>query len=344
MQVLLHNLEELSWSMDPISEGPGFGVENILLALDILVLNRLKVVFPWGRLLKGCSANWVGMLMKAFDVSWGYDKAAPRSVRSLLSIHLLKEILLSSLQRIRVRIVECIEVSLLLIQIRIIISAPLSILSRLHNRVLRERVILISNLDRVVRNLPPWTRHVIGNFKWGVFATRILALELFRVLKILRAHDAFNFMLGRTFLIDVWLLIWGDLLLEIWSWRIELIELCALLGLSTTYFVRQTLCSHSRGALRTWFNEMMLIMASHFRIENIFLGHLRTIDSLCVNILNSWIRCLKSCRVLNQPLMLCLEIRRCCPVLQIATSEFINSCLSDIVSIGPFLWTFVSSL
>jgi hypothetical protein len=65
--------------------------------------------------LKNCSTDRVGMLVKAFDVGWRYYKAAPRCIRSLLGIHLLVEVLLSSLQGVWIRIVECVEVVSLLI-------------------------------------------------------------------------------------------------------------------------------------------------------------------------------------------------------------------------------------
>ena len=152
-------------------------------------------------------------------------------------------------------------------------------------------------------------------------------------------------MFGRTyFIIDVWLLIWWDLLLEVWSWSVEFIELSAFMGLSTTYFLGYTLSTYWWGALRARFNQMMLVMTLHPWVEYIFMSNLRTIDSLCVNVFNSRIYCLKSCSVHYKPFMPRLEIGWRCSIFQITTSEFIDSSFTDIIPIRLFLMTLFITL
>ena len=167
--------------MDPITEAPGLCMKRTLLPFNILHLNGLKVVFARCSLLKDRPTDRVSVLMKAFNVRrWHYERPL-RWGTSLLGIQMhFYEILLSSLDGVRIRKIECVEVVSLLVQIRIVVSTNLeSLLSLVVDRELREGLVLsISN--RVISHLHTRSRNVIGNLKRWVFGRiGLLILELF---------------------------------------------------------------------------------------------------------------------------------------------------------------------
>ena len=119
--VFLLDLKE--FSRDTVAKASSFRMENIFSSLQILNFYRFKVILARGWLLKSdCTTDGVRLLVVYFQVWRGYDIASTCS--SLLRIELAEEVLLSSLNRVRVRKVKSVKVVPLLVQVWVMVPAP----------------------------------------------------------------------------------------------------------------------------------------------------------------------------------------------------------------------------